>query len=182
MPRFRNGLLKPVFVIQKNKEAYSEALSNIQKGAFCENSWPWMAVSKVCEKLHLRCLTGLSQGLNTSLELHNLFTSVFVRDSLNILIILILKETRNSFKKWPLNLWWTSNKTIMEIRNITKTASFKSFLHLSYKSTQLLLLWLCFFIFFHETNINWSDDFWGLHKSINYAFSLMFTYLTENRE
>ena len=24
MPRFPNGLLKPVFVIQKNKEAYSE--------------------------------------------------------------------------------------------------------------------------------------------------------------
>ena len=44
----------------------------------------------------------------------------------------LLKETRNSLKKWPLNLWWISNKTIMEVRNITKTATFKSFLHLSY--------------------------------------------------
>ena len=46
-----------------------------------------------------------------------------------------LKETRNSFKKWPLNLLWPLNKSIMEIENITKTATFKSFLHLSYKIT-----------------------------------------------
>ena len=31
-----------------------------------------------------------------------------------------LKETRNSFKKWPLNLWWISNKAIIELENITK--------------------------------------------------------------
>ena len=28
MPRFPNDLVKPALVIQKNKEAYSEALSN----------------------------------------------------------------------------------------------------------------------------------------------------------
>ena len=31
-------------------------------------------------------------------------------------------------------------KTIMEVRNITKAATFKSFLHLSYNNTQLLFL------------------------------------------
>ena len=41
----------------------------------------------------------------------------------------------NSFKKWPLNLWWVWDKTIMEVGNITKGATFKSFLHLSYKKT-----------------------------------------------
>ena len=33
-----------------------------------------------------------------------------------------------------------SNKTIMEVGNITKAATFKSFLHQSYKNTQLLFL------------------------------------------
>ena len=49
-----------------------------------------------------------------------------------------LKEKQNSFKNWPLNLWWISNKTIMEVGNITKAATFPSFLHLSYKNTTLL--------------------------------------------
>ena len=30
-----------------------------------------------------------------------------------------LKETRNSFKKWPFTLWWISSKTITEVGNIT---------------------------------------------------------------
>ena len=42
----------------------------------------------------------------------------------------INKVTRNSFKKWPLNLWWISNKTLMKVGNITKAATFKSFFHL----------------------------------------------------
>ena len=58
-----------------------------------------------------------------------------------------LKETHNSFKKWPLNLWWISSKTIIEVRNITKVATFKSSLHWSYKNLQLLFLWQCFLIF-----------------------------------
>ena len=49
-----------------------------------------------------------------------------------------LKEMPNSFKKRPLSLWWVSNKTIMEVENITKVATFNSYLHLSYKNTQLL--------------------------------------------
>ena len=36
---------------------------------------------------------------------------------------------------------WISNKTIMEVGNITKAATFKSFFHLSYKITQLLFFW-----------------------------------------
>ena len=55
------------------------------------------------------------------------------------------KETRNSFKTWPLNLWWISNKTIIEVEKITKAATFESFLYLSYKNIQLLFLWQCFF-------------------------------------
>ena len=51
-----------------------------------------------------------------------------------------LKETRNSFKKWPLKLWWIYNKTIIEVENIKKAATFKCFLHLSYKNT---LLFFC---------------------------------------
>ena len=49
-----------------------------------------------------------------------------------------LKETHSSFKKWPLNLLWISNKTIIEFGYIAKTATFKSFLYLSYKNTKLL--------------------------------------------
>ena len=70
------------------------------------------------------------------------------------LYIKTLKETRNSLKKCPLNLWWALNKSIMEVGNITNTATFKRFLHLSYKNTQLFLLWQCFFNIFHKANIN----------------------------
>ena len=61
-------------------------------------------------------------------------------------IKLSLKETRNSSKKWPLNLSWISNKTMIEVGNITKAATFKSFLHLSHKNTQLIFLWQSFLI------------------------------------
>ena len=37
--------------------------------------------------------------------------------------------------------------------NITNAATFKSFLHLSYKNTQLLFFDSAF-LYFHETNIN----------------------------
>ena len=46
---------------------------------------------------------------------------------LNFLRMSVLKETRNSFKKWPLNLGWIPNKAIMEVGNITKAATFKRF-------------------------------------------------------
>ena len=79
-----------------------------------------------------------------------------------------LKETRNSLKKWPLNLWWISNKTSMEVGKITKAATFQSFLDLSYKNTQLPFLWTVLFNIF----ITLTDDFWGLHKNMNCAFPL----------
>ena len=46
----------------------------------------------------------------------------------------LLKKRHNSFKKWSLNLWWISKKTIKEVGNITKAATFESILHLSYKN------------------------------------------------
>ena len=42
----------------------------------------------------------------------------------------------------------------MEIGNVTKAAPFKSFLHKSYKNTQLLFFVTVLFNHFHETNIN----------------------------
>ena len=84
-----------------------------------------------------------------------------------------LKETCNSFKMWPLNLWWISNKTIMEIGNVTEAATFKSFLHQSYKKTQLLFLWQCFLIISMRQTL--TVDFLGLHKSKNCVFPLKYT-------
>ena len=63
-------------------------------------------------------------------------------------------------------------RNIMEIDNVTKAATFKSFLHQSYKNTQLLFLWQCFLsIFMRQTS---TDDFWGLHKNMNCAFPLSY--------
>ena len=45
-------------------------------------------------------------------------------------------------------------RNIMEIDNVTKAATFKSFLHQSYKNTQLLFFVTVLFNYFHETNIN----------------------------
>ena len=56
------------------------------------------------------------------------------------------KETRNSFKKLPSNLFMDFKQNHCgSWGSITKTATFKSFLHLSFK-TQLLFLWQCFLI------------------------------------
>ena len=88
--------------------------------------------------------------------MQNFFIESEIFSSFIPVVFSILTETRNSFKKWPLNLWWTSNKTIMEIGNITKTASFKSFLYLSYKNTQLLLfVTVLFNIFSWDKNYQW---------------------------
>ena len=59
----------------------------------------------------------------------------------------------------------------MEVKNITKAATFKTFLHLSYKNTQLLFLWTVRFNFFMIQTL--IDDFLGLHKNMNCAFPLM---------
>ena len=66
----------------------------------------------------------------------------------------MLNEMRNSFKKWPLNLWSISNKAIMEVRNITKAATFKSFLYLSYKKTHDYFFVTVLLNISHEKNIN----------------------------
>ena len=71
--------------------------------------------------------------------------------------------------EWPLNLWWISNKTIMEVGNITKAATFKSFLHLSYQHTITFLVTVLFNLFRRQTL---NDDFWGWHKNTNCAFPL----------
>ena len=58
----------------------------------------------------------------------------------------------------------------MEIGNITKAATFKSFLRLSYKNTKLLyFVTVLFNIFMRQTL---TDDFSGLHKNMNCAFPL----------
>ena len=58
----------------------------------------------------------------------------------------------------------------MEVGNITKAATFKSFLHLSCKNTQLLFLVTARFnVFMRQTLTN---DFWGLHKNTKHAFPL----------
>ena len=68
------------------------------------------------------------------------------------------------------NEGWILNKTIKEVGNITKAATFKSFPHLSYKNTQLLFFETVLFNIFMRQIL--SDDFWGLHKNINCAFPL----------
>ena len=56
-----------------------------------------------------------------------------------------------------LNLWWVSNKTIIEVGNNKKDATFKTFFHLNYKNTQLLFLCFFFLNYCHESNIKqWS--------------------------
>ena len=58
----------------------------------------------------------------------------------------------------------------MEVGNVTEAATFKSFLHLSYKNTKLLcFVTVLFNIFMRQTL---TDDFWGLHKNMNCAFPL----------
>ena len=42
-------------------------------------------------------------------------------------VFVFLKETRNSFKKLPLNLWWISNKTIMEVGKYYKSCYIEKF-------------------------------------------------------
>ena len=59
----------------------------------------------------------------------------------------------------------------MEVGNITKAATFKSFLHLSYKNTQLLFFVTVLFNIFMRQTL--TKDFWGLHKIINCAFPLI---------
>ena len=54
----------------------------------------------------------------------------------------------------------------MEVGNITKAATFKSFLHLSYKNTKLMFLWQCLFNIFIRQTL--TDDLggWGGYTKI----------------
>ena len=65
----------------------------------------------------------------------------------------------------------------MEVGNIKRAAIFKSFLDRSYKNTQLLILWTVLFNIFMRQTV--TDDFWGLHKNMNYAFPLKY-FITFN--
>ena len=64
----------------------------------------------------------------------------------------------------------------MEVRNITKAATFKSFLRLSYKNTQLLFFVTVLFNIFMRQTL--SDDFWGLRKNMNCAFPFRILFST----
>ena len=58
----------------------------------------------------------------------------------------------------------------MELGNIIKAATFKSFLHTSCKNTQLLIFVIVLFnIFMRQTLTNY---FGRLHKNMNYTFPL----------
>ena len=61
----------------------------------------------------------------------------------------------------------------MEVGNITKAATFKSFLHLCYKNIELLFLWTMLFNIFLRQTL--PDDFWVLHKNMNCMFPLNVT-------
>ena len=66
----------------------------------------------------------------------------------------------------------------MEVGNITKAATFKSFLHLTYKNTKLLyFVTVVLNIFMRQTLTN---DFWGLHKNMNCAFPLSLKLLNRS--
>ena len=58
----------------------------------------------------------------------------------------------------------------MEVGNITKAATFISFLPLSYKNIQLLFFVTVLFDIFMRQTL--TDDFCGLHKIMNCAFPL----------
>ena len=57
----------------------------------------------------------------------------------------------------------------MEVGSITKAATLKSFLHLSYKKHRYFFVAMLFNIFRRQTL---TDDFPGLHKNMNSAFPL----------
>ena len=76
---------------------------------------------------------------------------------------LCFKGNAQFVQKWPLDLLRISDKTIIKVGNVTKAANFKSFLHLSYKNTELLFLWQCFLILS-----------WDKHKNMNCAFPLRY--------
>ena len=67
----------------------------------------------------------------------------------------------------------------MEVENITKTATFKSFLLLSYKNTQLLSLQIVLFNIFMIQTL--TDDFWGLTQKfeLRVSFNISFNFINK---
>ena len=84
-----------------------------------------------------------------------------------------LKRNAQFVQKLAFEALMDLNKTIMEIRNVTKAATFKSFSQLSYKYSQLLFFATVFLIIVMRQTL--TDDFWGLHKNKNCAFPLTIT-------
>ena len=64
-----------------------------------------------------------------------------------IQIVESVKGNAQFVEKVTFELWWISNKTIMEVGNTIKTAAMKSLLLLSYKNRQLVFCGQCFSIF-----------------------------------
>ena len=58
----------------------------------------------------------------------------------------------------------------MDVGNITKAATFKSFYDLNYKNTQLLFFVTVLFNIFMRQTL--TDDFGELHKNMNCRFPL----------
>ena len=70
----------------------------------------------------------------------------------------------------------------MEVENITKTATFKSFLLLSYKNTQLLFLQIMLFNIFMIQTL--TDDFWGLTQKfeLRVSFNISFNFINKKED
>ena len=95
VPRFPNSLLKPVFVIQKNKETYSEPSQTSKIELFVKIVDGGWQLVKFAES----SILDVWQGFNMLLELRDLFASVFVWDSLNTLTIINLNNVLNILLK-----------------------------------------------------------------------------------
>ena len=67
----------------------------------------------------------------------------------------------------------------MEVENITKTATFKSFLLLSYKNTQFHFLQIVLFNIFVIQTL--TDDFWGLTQKfeLRVSFNISFNFINK---
>ena len=68
----------------------------------------------------------------------------------------------------------------MEVENITKTATFKSFLLLSYKNTQFLFLQIVLFNIFVIQTL--TDDFWGLTQKFELRVSFNISFNVINKK
>ena len=101
----------------------------------------------------------------------------------------ILRETRNSFKKWPLNSWRISSETIVEVKNVTKDCYFcdcnwtRTQNHLVLKRTlrkrtSTVLLLYYFFQSIYERNKNLKKNI--KHFDIRNFLSEMRSRLTLN--